>query len=162
MRDCVVLLRPHLASDTLTKRDFSNDLGGGGQTQQHVQCLHGVARDGKIAGGEDQNDNAGVADSSGTRVLPREQIVEEGVVVGEVLAIGCLGLRCLTRGGQVAELVLGCRGLGARLISKRAVGDLLHRLRVLYVLHRLLNRLRGVCEDCVRGDARHCGSLRCG
>lgn len=137
MRDGVVLLWAHLAGEALSKRNFTDNLGAGSHTQEHVQRLHGVARDGHITGGEDEDDNRGVADGSRARVLPREQVVEEGVVVGQVLAVGCLSLWCLARGGQVAELILRGGGLGACLVGERAIGDRLHRLRVLDVLHCL-------------------------
>lgn len=53
-----------------------------------------------------------------TRVLPRQKLGEEGVVVGQRLAGGSRVGRCLARGGEVGEL-----GAGLLVLLLALLGD---------------------------------------
>lgn len=57
-----------------------------------------------------------------TRVLPRQKLGEEGVVVGQGLAGGSRVRRCLARGGQVGELGAGLLVLLLTLLSDGTCG----------------------------------------
>lgn len=114
---------------------MTNKLGGSGHTENGESSLKNVALERDIAGEQNAGDNSGEGDGSGSRVLPAEEGVEEGVVVGEVLSGSSLAVRCLAGGGQVGELVLGGGSLIASLVGNGAVGDRLHGLRVLDGVH---------------------------
>lgn len=88
---------PDPGGDALTQGQLSDGLGSGHDTQGDPQKPQAVADERNVAGNEDEDDGSGIADGRGTRVLPAKEIVEEGVVVGEGLAGGSLGLGCGAR-----------------------------------------------------------------
>ena len=116
-RDGIVSLRPHLRREALSKYDSASNLCRGGDTEDHVGCFQNVAYQRDIASGDDEDQDTDVADGSGTRVLPAQQIVEEGVVVGQRLPVGGLDVGRAAGGGEVGEFVLGRCGFGARFIG---------------------------------------------
>lgn len=144
-REGVVSLRSHLASKALSEDELADNLRCCRASQQDVKTLQCESRDWQVACGEDEGDEGDIADSGCARVLPGEQVVEEGVVVCELLAVGCLGLRGLTRGGEVVELGLGGVGLSPCFLGHRTVGDALESLRVLDAVHCGLGGSLGVC-----------------
>jgi hypothetical protein len=113
----------------------TSELSGGNHTESGEDSLQDIALDRDEAGEEDASNNGGEGDGGRTRVLPAEERVEERVVVSQVLTGGSLDVGCLTGSSQVGELVLGGGGLSAGLVSDRAVGNVLHSLRVLDGVH---------------------------
>lgn len=144
-REGVVSLRPHLASKTLSEDELADDLRCCRATQQDVKTLQCESRDWQVACGEDEGDDGNIADSGGARVFPGEQVVEEGVVVCELLAVGRLGLRSLARSGEVVELGLGGVSLSSCFLGHRSVGHALESLGVLDAVHCGLGGGLGVC-----------------
>lgn len=114
---------------------MAGKLSGSDRTENSEDSLQDIALDWDEAGKEDARYNGGEGNGGGARVLPAEEGVEEGVVVGQVLAGGSLAVRCLAGSSQVGELVLGGGGLSAGLVGDRAVGKVLHGLRVLDGVH---------------------------
>ena len=95
----VVSLRPHLGSDAFAQNSPASNLGRCSDAQEHVRSLQDPTDYWDVARGEDEQHDGNIADSGCTWVGPVEQVVEEGMVVGEVLAVvRCRGRRC-TRGG---------------------------------------------------------------
>lgn len=134
-RNCVVLPGAQLGGKALAENEVAGKLSGSDRAEDSENSLQNIALDWDEAGKEDARDNGGEGNGGGARVLPAEEGVEERVVVGQVLAGGSLGVRCLAGSGQVGELVLGGCGLSAGLVSDRAVGQVLHGLRVLNGVH---------------------------
>lgn len=162
LRNGVQLLRSHLGGHALAQHNLASNLCRRSDAQHNVKGLQGISSDWDVAGHEDGEYDAGVADGGGARVLPGEQVVEKRVVVCELLAGGGLRLRRLAGGGEVGELVLGGGGLRAGLLGDRAIGDRLDGGRALDVLHRLLGGLLGVCErHDVRARIGGCLTRRC-
>ena len=128
-RDGVVALRAHLAGKTIADGKLANQLGRRRQAKKQVQHAEDIAEDRDVAQREDERDDGSVGHARGARVLPGEQVVEEGVVVCQGLAGGRLGLGSVARGGEVAELVARGLRLNAGLFCHWAVRDALDGLR---------------------------------
>ena len=138
--DHVVLLGPHLRRDTFAQCHPSSDLRRSRDAKHNVQTFEDVAGDWDVAGDEDGDDDERIGDGGGTWVLPAEQVVEEGVVVCQVLAGGCLRLRCLAGGGEVAELVGRVGSFVASFVGHRTLRERLHGRVVLDGVHRRRGR----------------------
>jgi hypothetical protein len=119
-------------------------LSGRGHAEHSEDSLQDIALEGNEAGKKDAGDSSGERDGSRTRVLPAEERVEEGVVVGQVLAGSSLAVGSLAGSSQVGELVLGVGSLKASLVGDRTVGNVLHGLGVLDGVH-------GVGGSCLHG-----------
>ena len=131
----VVLPGTHGGRKALAENELAGKLSGSGDTENGEGCLQDIALDGDVEGEENAGDDGGEGNGGGTGVLPAEERVEQGVVVGEVLAGGSLALGSLAGCGQVGELVLGGGGLSAGLVGDRAVGNGLDGLGVLDGVH---------------------------
>lgn len=137
-RDGVVFPGAHAGGKALAEHKLTDNLSGSGDTEDGECGLEDIALDGDVAGEKNAGDNGGEGDGSRARVLPAEERVEQGMVVGQVLAGGSLPVGCLAGSGQVGELVLGDGGLSAGLVGDRAVGKVLHGLGVLDGVHGVL------------------------
>jgi len=168
--DGVVLARTHLAGEALAERELTGNLGGGRDAEHHPGEPERIAGNGQVAEGEDGEHDAGVADGRRTRVLPAEQVVEEGVVVRQVLAGRRLGAGGLTRVGEVAELGPGLVALDACLVGHWALLDGLHSLRVGDGVHGVLGACLGrvlggklltsfVCKNRQRAGVMDCSDV---
>ena len=131
----VVLPGTHAGCEALAEDELTGKLRGSGDTEDGEGCLQDIALDGDVAGEEDAGDDGGEGNGGGTRVLPAEERVEQGVVVGEVLASGSLAVGSLAGCGKIGELVLGGGGLSAGLVGDGAVGNGLDSLGVLDGVH---------------------------
>lgn len=131
----VVLPGTHAGCETLAEDELAGKLSGSGDTEDGEGCLQDIALDGDVAGEKNARDDGDKGNGGGTRVLPAEERVEQGVVVGEVLASGSLAVGSLAGCGQVGELVLGGGGLSAGLVGDGAVGNGLDSLGVLDGVH---------------------------
>lgn len=126
MRNSVVLLRPDLRSETLTQHHLASHLRRSRNAENNVRPLQSIASDGEIASGDDEKGDEGVRDGGGARVGPGEQLVEEGVVVGELLAAGGGAVGGGARGGQVGEFGLCGVGFCFGFFGYGAGGEGLH------------------------------------
>lgn len=138
-RDGVVFPGAHAGGKALAEHKLTNDLSSSGGAEDGERGLEDIALDRDVAGEENAGDNGGEGDGSRARVLPAEERVEQGVVVGQVLAGGSLPVGRLASSGQVGELVLGDISLSAGLVGDRAVGKVLHSLGVLDGIHGVLS-----------------------
>lgn len=131
----VVLPRTDLGGNALTENEGTNNLSSSGDAENSERSLEEVTLDRNVAEEKDGGDNGGERNGGRARVLPAQKRVEEGVVVGELLASGSLAVGSLTGSCQVGELILGGGSLGASLVSHGTVGDGLNGLGVLDGVH---------------------------
>lgn len=103
--------------------------------EDNVETLEEVLQDRDIASEEDEGDDRGKRNGSNTGVLPAEEVVEEGVIVGQRLASGCGLVGHLARVEQVVVLLRSLLALNSGLFGGGAVGN-------------VLVSSTGVCRDC--------------
>lgn len=135
--DSVVLAWAHVRGKASVKDNLAGDFSGSGDcmeirtvcssgnaageltSEDEVESLEDVLEDGDVAGEEDEGDDRGVGNGGHTRVLPAQNVVEHGVVVGQGLAGSRRLIRHFARVQDVSELIgglvllvvhsLGCR-----------------------------------------------------
>lgn len=117
LADSEVLLRAHLAHQTLAKRHPACDFSRGADSQNHVKHLQHQPNDIQIAGAEDEDDGKGEGDGGCARVPPAQETVEHAMVMRQRLA----GRRRLVGRPpcirEVCELVLRCCGLSLHVLA---------------------------------------------
>lgn len=120
--------------DALVQEELSGHLERDGDAQGRGCQPEGVAGDVDISSREDEGDDRDKGNTRGTwreishqeqfifrgqklaltRVVPRQELVEEGVVVRQGLAVGSRSLGGLARGSEVGEFR---RGLGSMVLD---------------------------------------------
>lgn len=124
-RDGVVTAGAKLGGQAIVEDELAGKLGKDGGTENHPCKLQGIAENIQVANSKDDRNDGGIGNSGGTRVLPREELGKERVVVGEGLAGGSRLRGSPARGSEVAKLVGGLGRLGLYILSHGAVGELL-------------------------------------
>ena len=149
-RDGVVPTRPHLRRESVVQHHLASDLGSHRDAEHHPCELKSIPEDVEVSHGKDERDNGAVGNRRGswkkekkknrrvsnrvgafsggrrrvlgvlTRVVPRQQLREEGVVVRQLLARGGAVRRGLAGGGEGGQLA-GCLCvLVPNILGKRA------------------------------------------
>lgn len=119
----VVAAGTELASKTSVHDGLAGNLSGNSDAKDHPGKLEAPSQQIQVSNRKDEGDGGGVGNSRGTRVVPRQELGEEGVVVGQRLAGGSWVVRNLARSGEVGELVRGFLVLLLDLVGDGAVGD---------------------------------------
>lgn len=98
-----VLARAELRRQTDGQQCLTGNLCKHGNSQDITRALECITEQVQVAHAKDKRHHDGIGNARRTRVLPRQQIGEEGVVVGERLARSRSARRCRTRGSQIRE-----------------------------------------------------------
>jgi len=150
-----------LGSEAVAEDELAGKLCKDGGAKHHPGKLQAVSQNIEVAGSEDEGNDGAVGDSRSTRVVPRDKLREEGVVVRQGLASGS-GVRGRSAsGGKVTELGGSLCGLVLNTLSDGTVRDLLvgSGSVVLGGLDVAVAVGRGSRGRRVR-EVRHCGRWR--
>lgn len=120
----VVSTRANLSSQAIVEYDLANNLGEDGHTKDHPRNLESPSEDIQVSGSKNKGDSGHVGNTGSscftswsaisnwttdrarlTRVVPRQELREKGVVVSERLASGSGSRGSASSSSQVGELV---------------------------------------------------------
>jgi hypothetical protein len=106
-RNHKVLLGTELRGDAISEDGLAEHFEGDGSTQGEPSKLEEISDDIKVSGSEDEGDQARVNDGRGTRIVPRQEIEEIGVIMRQGLVRGSSSGCRLSGSIQVREVIGG-------------------------------------------------------
>jgi hypothetical protein len=124
----VVLAWANLRSKALGEDGLASKLSQHGDTKNHPGELEGISEDIEVTSGEDEGDGSEVGDTGRAWVLPAQEAVEEGVVVGELLTSGRWVVGAGTGSSQVGQLVGGLCVLVLEILGNGAYREWIDQL----------------------------------
>jgi len=123
----VVSTRANLSSQAIVEYDLANNLGEDGHTKDHPRNLESPSEDIQVSGSKNKGDGGHVGNTGSSRVVPRQELREKGVVVSERLASGSGSRGSASSSSEVGELVGSLLSVVVDVLRNGAVGNRLVR-----------------------------------